>query len=434
MASQVMRLASNLVMTRLLMPEMFGVMALANVLMTGMQMLSDLGLKQNIVQSHRGNDPVFLNTVWSVQILRAGLLWLLMLCGAGGIHLASEWGWVPAQSVYAEPVLPLVIGILSFNILIIGFESTKLATASRSLALGRMMLIDLSCNLAGVLFMVGWALMEPSIWALVLGTLFTSVLRMSASHLLLPGVSNRLGWDGDSLREILHFGKWVFVTSLLGFLAANGDRILLGGLTDPATLGIYSIAFMMVSAMRDALAQLGSSVAFPAFSEIVRERREDLCRAYYKFRLPMDVITLLLTGILFSAGHLLIQALYDERYAAAGHMVEILGIALFEVRFALSSQGFLAMGLPKLLVPVILTRLLVLVGLMPLAYNWWGLDGALWVIGGSALFALPFTLLLKIRHGLFDLRRELLVLPLLGVGYGLGLLFVQAAGILGWTS
>lgn len=433
-ASQIMRLVSNLVMTRLLVPEMFGIMALANVLMTGMQMLSDLGLKQNIVQSRRGNDPVFLNTVWSVQIARAGFLWLLMLCGAGAIYLTNELLWWPEHSVYADLVLPLVIGVLSLNILIIGFESTKLATASRNLALGKVILIDLSCNMVGIVIMVSWALIDRSVWALVFGTLFTSVLRVLTSHKLLPGVDNRLHWDKKSFHEIFHFGKWVFVTSLLGFLAANGDRILLGGLTDSATLGVYAIAFMMVSAMRDVFAQLGSGVAFPAFSEVVRDRREALKRTYYKFRLPLDVASLLATGMLFSAGHLLIQFLYDDRYHAAGHMIEILCIGLFEVRFSLAGQCFMAMGMPKLLAPIILIRLVALFGLMPLAFNWWGLDGALWIAGGSALFALPLTLHFKIKYGLFDLKRELIVLPLIGVGYALGLTLVQAVRLLGWSA
>jgi O-antigen/teichoic acid export membrane protein len=413
--SQLIRLASNLVMTRLLVPEMFGVMALANAIMAGMQLLSDLGLKQNIVQSHNGNAPAFLNTVWTIQIMRGGLIWLLMLGIAGAIYLTDAVHWWHVDSVYADPILPYVIVALSFNAMIGGLESTRLATASRNLALGRMYLLDLTCNLAGVFFMVSWAMVDRSIWALVYGTLFTSALRVLASHTLLPGIRNRLHWDKDSLHEIFNFGKWIFLTSILGFLAANGDRLLLGGLIDPATLGIYSIAFMMVSAIRDAFAVMGSNVAFPAFSEIVRSRKAALKQAYYRFRLPMDVATLVAAGMLFAAGHLLIQFLYDDRYLEAGHMLEILCIGLLEVRFSLAIQCFMALGIPKLMVPLILIRILALFGLMPIAFNLWGLDGALWIVGSSALFALPVTFYFKAKHDLFDLKRELIVLPLIGV-------------------
>jgi len=69
------RFGSNLLMTRLLMPEMFGLMSIATTVMIGLTMFSDVGLKQFIVQHSRGNESAYLNTAWIVQILRGVLLW-----------------------------------------------------------------------------------------------------------------------------------------------------------------------------------------------------------------------------------------------------------------------------------------------------------------------------------------------------------------------
>src|SRR5947209_12532904 len=77
--SQVIRFGSNLLLTRLLVPEMFGVMAIAMVVIIGLAMFSDLGLGQSVVRSVRGSEPLFLNTAWVVQILRGMLLWLIAL-------------------------------------------------------------------------------------------------------------------------------------------------------------------------------------------------------------------------------------------------------------------------------------------------------------------------------------------------------------------
>lgn len=74
---QALRLCSNLIMTRLLVPEMFGIMAIATMVTMILGMLSDIGLRQNIIQSKRGEDPVFLNTAWVVQIIRGFALWLM---------------------------------------------------------------------------------------------------------------------------------------------------------------------------------------------------------------------------------------------------------------------------------------------------------------------------------------------------------------------
>ena len=78
-SSQAVRLGSNLIMTRLLVPEMFGVMAIANLVLFGLALFSDVGIGQGIVQSRRGHDPVYLNTSWTVQIIRGIVIWLLAL-------------------------------------------------------------------------------------------------------------------------------------------------------------------------------------------------------------------------------------------------------------------------------------------------------------------------------------------------------------------
>lgn len=419
-AGAALRLASNLTMTRLLVPEMFGIMAIAQVIMMGLALFSDIGLHQSIVQSRRGREPVYLNTVWTMQVLRGFAMCLIALVIAAGLYVFGLWKWLPAGSVYADPVLPWVVAAVSCSAVIGGFVSTRMATASRDLSLGRVTLIELASQVAGLLCMIVWAMLDRTIWALVGGALFAGALRVFLSHTWLPGEKNSLHWDRSASREIFGFGKWIFLTSILGYLSSSGDRLILGGLTDAETLGLYAIAFFMVSALQEIFSKLAGKVAYPAFSEVVRERPAALKSVYYKFRWPLDIATLLTTGILFSAGHLLIEFLYDDRYRTVGHMMEILCIGMFEVRFSLAGQCFMAMGKPKLLAPIIFVRVVALFLLMPLCFHFWGLEGALWIAGGSVLFTMPVTFYLKIKHGLFDLRHELVVLPLLLLGVLLG--------------
>lgn len=418
-------------MTRLLVPEMFGIMVLANVLLMGLQLTSDLGLRQNIVQHQRGSDLAFLNTIWTVQILRGFMICMAALGAALTLYVLGLAQWLPASSVYAEPILPWIIAALSINALISGFEPTKYAMASRNMSLGKLTQTDLICQASGIACMVAWALLDRSIWALVSGSFVTSLLRVILGNVLLPGERNRLHWDMNIFWEILGFGKWVFATSILGFLAGNGDRLILGGLIDAKTLGMYSIAFFMVGAMRDVFSKLIGKVAFPALSEVARERPSMLKQIYYKFRHPLDVATLLAAGILFFSGHLLINIFYDHRYSPAGHMLEILCIILFEIRYMVAGQCYMALGRPKLMIPVICIQVLALYGLMPIAFAWYGLNGALWVAGGSVLFTIPMTLYLMIKLGLFDIKQELRALPWLIYGLALGWMLNQVAIMIG---
>ena len=57
-----------------------------------LNMLSDIGLRQQIIQSPRGDEPVFLDTAWVVQIVRGILLWLVALLLSAALHIANLGG------------------------------------------------------------------------------------------------------------------------------------------------------------------------------------------------------------------------------------------------------------------------------------------------------------------------------------------------------
>src|ERR1700741_37291 len=214
--SQAIRFGANLVMTRLLLPEMFGVMAIATLVMYGLALFSDLGLRQSIVQSRRGREAVFLNTAWAVQIGRGFVIWAAALLVSTGFLFANRF--VPPASVYADPSLPYVIAMLSLCAVIAGFESTRLCEASRSLTLGRITQIDLASQAAGVLCMLAWAAIDRSIWALVAGGLCAAAARTLRSHGWLPGTANRWKWASAAFRDISGLGKWISAAAIRGFV------------------------------------------------------------------------------------------------------------------------------------------------------------------------------------------------------------------------
>lgn len=418
--SQVLRLGSNLIMTRLLVPEMFGVMAIANIILFGLALFSDFGLGQSIIQSRRGEDPVFLNTAWVVQILRGAVLWALAMLIALGLDLAGMYHLLPAGSAYANSILPYVILALSFSALFSGFESNKLALARRKMELGRVTQIELASQVAALIFMLGWALVSKTIWVLVAGALVAALVRVILSHTLLSGPKNSLAWDRDSFREIIGYGKWVFLSSILGFLVSSGDRLMLGGLVDAKILGLYSIAFMMISSIQQVAAKLIDNISFPLLSEIIRDKPEQLLSKYYKLRVPIDLVLLFLTGFLFFSGRGLITVLYDARYASAGPMLEILSLALFETRFGVTGQYYMARGTPQLLIPLIGSRLIPLYIVLPIIFRYYGFDGALWVIATNSFISIPLTYYFKKINGILDIKRELMVLPALPAGALIG--------------
>src|SRR4051794_7528978 len=96
-AVQAIRLVNNVVLARLLSPPIFGLMALVNTIRTGVELLSDLGISQNIISNPRGADPTFYNTAWTLQVLRGLLLATLCMLMA-----------VPAARFFRQPELATV--------------------------------------------------------------------------------------------------------------------------------------------------------------------------------------------------------------------------------------------------------------------------------------------------------------------------------------
>jgi O-antigen/teichoic acid export membrane protein len=414
------RLGSSLLMTRLLVPQVFGVMAIATMVMVGLAMFSDFGLQPNIVQSRRGSDPAYLNTAWTIQIIRGLLLWLIALCISLLVFAANHVGFLPKASAYADPFLPRVIAVVSVTVAILGFQSTKLFEASRNLWLGRVTLIQLAAHVIGLICMIGWACIDPSIWALVAGNICSAATTTLLSHIWLPGVANRWHWEGSAVHEIIYFGKWIFLSSILFFVANNADRMLLGVYVDSATLGIYSIAFTIFSAIAQILNTIFSQVSFPALSEVVRERALELKRSLYRFHVLTATLTYLCAGGLIASGDTLIRLLYDPRYQQAGWILEVLSVALISVPFNLGQLGFLARGLPRVFTHVIAIRVAVTLVLIPLGFHFFGFPGAVWAIAVSQLMGTPAVIYYQVKYDLFDLARELFLFPALLVGMLLG--------------
>ena len=407
--SQAIRFGANLVMTRLLVPEMFGVMAIATMVMYGLALFSDVGLRQSVVQSRRGREPAFLDTAWTIQIARGFAIWGAALALSVGFVISGPL--LTEGSVYADPSLPYVIAILSLSAIIGGFESTRLHEASRTLSLARVTQIEIASQLFGLACMIGWALVERTIWALVAGALAAAALRTLLSHAWLPGAPNRWRWEGAAAREILAVGRWIFAASALGFLVNSADRLILGALVDSAVLGVYAIAFLLFGAVEQVLVKIVGDVSFPALSEVARERPAALRSAYYRFHLAVGLPACFAAGLLVAAAEPLVALLYDPRYAGAGWMLQILAVALVTLPFRVASQCFVVLGEPAQMTAICAIRLVALCAAVPLGWHFFGLPGALWAIVLSYFSTLPTTLAFVVRHRLFSLRQELALLP-----------------------
>lgn len=422
---QIIRFSSNLILTRFLAPDMFGLMAIATVVMVGLALFSDLGLRPNVIRSERGEDPAFLNTAWVVQIVRGVLLWAAACGISASIAAVNHFGIPIGHGVYADARLPIVLVALSFTSVIYGFATTKTFEASRRLALGRITVIEIVSQILAVSLIFVWLSVDRSIWALVAGNIFASVLSTIMGHVYLPGVTNRWTWDASAFREIFHFGKWLFLSSILGFLATNGDRLMLGGMTNATFLGVYAIAFGIVSSVEQVLFRIVASVAFPAISEIARDHPSRIRDTYYRMHVVIAAIAYFCSGALLASGQALIGVLYDARYAEAGWILQVLAVGLMAIPLQLATYTFLALGKPWMNSTVSAVGTVLLFVAMPGGFYVFGIKGAIWGLVISQLLSAPLIIIFAVQTKLFKAWREIMVLPMLAAGFLAGKLVVE---------
>lgn len=417
LGSQVLRLASNLVLTRLLLPQDFGLMAAVNTLYFALVMFSDLGVWQSVVKSPHGDDPRFLGTAWSMQMARAGLLALGVLGMVLGLLLGQGAGVFAPDTVYADSRLPWMMSVFALCALLQGGESMRLATAQRQLH-GRVMArLELSSQLAALFVTLGLAWWTQTVWALLAGTLIGSAMRTLLSHLVVPGAPVRPCWDRSHVRELLGFGKWVLLSSVVGFLAAHGEKLILGATLGLATFGVFAIAGNLLAAAMGVYSTINGRVIFPSLSQALRDGDETgLVRVYTRVQQIADGFLGLLTGMLLMAGQWVVWLLYDARYHEAGWMLQWLSLGLLAMRHQVVEQLMFARGMPAWVTTNNILRAVLLATAVPAGYTLAGERGAIAGVVLSQFASWPLSLYFKYRQGLLHWGTERWWLPALLVG------------------
>ncbi len=409
--SQCLRLGANLCLTRLLAPEMFGLMALVNVFILGLTLFSDIGIAPSIIQHDRGEESDFLNTAWTIQVIRGFALWLCCLVLA-----------LPVARFYGEPQLSWLIPVVGFTTVITGFNSTALFTFKRRIDLGKLTLFELGIQLLSLSIMLIWAWFHRSIWALVAGNLVSESLKMILSHRLIPGSNNRFAWDKKAIADILAFGKWIFASTAMTFLAAQADRIILGKLLSFQLLGIYNVALIFAELPKMVMMKIGNQVIFPVISRQVGLPRRELRQKILHKRMLVLAVAIPLLGILVGFGDFLILELYDRRYQDAAWMLPILALGIWpNLLIATISPSLLAIGKPLYAAWGNLFKFCYMIIALPLGYSLLGVPGAVIVVACNDL---PFYLV--VAYGLWREKLNAIAQDLLATLLSIALISLMA--------
>jgi len=327
-AAQLIRLSSNLVLTRLLVPEMFGLMLLVNAVLLGLNLFSDIGIRDSIINTKGESNHDFLKTAWTLQILRGCVVFLIAFAAA-----------VPLESYYGYEGLATLLMVCSTTAIIDSCSSVNLYVLHKKLEFRPEIILDAVTSLFGAMIMITAAYFYQSVWSLVLGMVSQSIFKAVLTHMVIPGPKMGFGFNVDVVKKMVHFGKWIFLSTATMYISWQGDKLILGKTISPAELGVYSIAIAFGLLFKEFVAKLSHSMLMPVFRLMV-EGGESY-RRIIKIRLPIILFAFISSLILTVMAEAIISFLYDDRYNDAGWMFQILIFVGFLHSFDDTIRGFL---------------------------------------------------------------------------------------------
>jgi O-antigen/teichoic acid export membrane protein len=400
--SQVLRLLSNLVLTRLLVPEAFGLMALVTVFIQGLTMFTDIGIGPSIIQNKRGDDSEFLNTAWTIQVIRGVFLWL------GSCALAY-----PVSLIYNQSSLLYLLPVVGLTAIISGFSPTKVYTANRNLALARLTGIDLGSQILSLAVTVGFVFAYNNVWALVVGYVMGTFIKLALSHVAIAGPPNRFHWDTSASHELIHFGKWLFFTSICGFVIDQVDKIILGHSLTAAELGVYGIGSLMGLVPLLMTIAVSSKVLLPIYRTKVPARELADRNSIFKAKAIINLGFLGMSSLLVLGGPMIISLLYDDRYAEAGGITSLVCACSFARHLCVINDcAFLAIGKSRTFGLIMFVSAITQLATTLIGVTYWGLGGVVLATGiGPAVGYL--LIISQIRHlGIWFMRWDALMVSL----------------------
>lgn len=316
----VLRLVSNLILTRLLFPEAFGMMALVMAYLSAMTMVSDAGINASILQNRRGDEPRFLDTAWTIQVIRGAGLWV--------VTLGLAW---PMAALYQEPLLAPLLIVSALSLIVSGLTPSKVFSAQRHMAIRRMALLEVGAQVISLILLAGLAWWMQSVWALGIGTVLAAIIRIGGFWLFLPGRANRFCFDREVARELFTFGKYIFFNSAITFFYKSGDKAILGLYLDLGTIGIYMIGAQLAMLSQEVVDIVSRRLVIPTYRQSLEPGSAISRQSILKTRRLIGLGGTLVSLSMALLGPWIIETLYDPRYHLAAPVLVLMAASAIPV-------------------------------------------------------------------------------------------------------
>ncbi len=376
-------LISTIILARLLVPEDFGLIAMAMSMIAALELMSAFSFDVVLIQKQDSATRDHYNTAWTFNVL-FGCLSALVL------FLLAK----PAALFYAEPRLQTVMYFLATGSLIQGIENIGIIAFRKDMNFNKEFIFQVGKKLAGFMVTVPLAFLLGNYWALVAGILSGKI----AGVLLSYGMNRYRPWFSLACAgDLYHFSKWLFINNVVGFLKLRSADFILGKVSGSRQLGLYTIGYEISNLPTTELVAPINRAVFPGYSKIAH----DLARLGEGFISVIGMITLLAVpagvGIAATAS-LLVPVVLGEKWLEIIPLIQLLALS-GAVGAMQTNIGpvYLSLGKPRVLTLLGAIHVLIFIPLVIFLSRLYGATGAAWASFITVLLMFPVNYLALLR-------------------------------------
>jgi len=337
---------STIVLARLLTKEDFGVVGYALVVISLLDVLSDLGVGAALVY-HRENPHAASTAFWLgifVGVALFGISWFV----------APLAGWY-----FNDPRAVPVIRVLALTFPVSAFSNVHDNLLKKALEFRRKFVPDLSRSVAKGIFSILFAVFGLGAWSLVLGQVLGTLTTVFTYWRVFPW-KPAFRFDWPLGRSLLSYGMNIVVVDSLAMLLLNIDYLFVGRFLGAEALGVYSLAFRMPDLLITQFCTSVSRVLFPVYVKM-RDRAQSLGRGFLITMRYVSMVTVPLGLGLALVSRPFVLIFLTEKWVEAIPVIQAISIYAMFLSLAYNAGSlYKATGKPHILTRLGFVRLIML--------------------------------------------------------------------------
>lgn len=331
---------TQMILARILAPEIFGVVATVNMVISFTDMFTDAGFQKYIVQHEfRDDDELYKNTnvaFWTNMFISI-CLWLLI------IILRN-----PIAGIVGAEGKGVVIAVACVQLPLTAFSSIQMSMYRRKFNFRSLFYMRIVVAIIPLVITIPLALLGFGYWSLIFG----NICSILAQAIILTAKSSwkpRLFFDFSILREMLSFSLWSMFETIAIWFTAWIDSFVVGSILDEYYLGLYNTSLNMVNSVIAIVTFAVTPVLFASLSRVQFEQK-----TFNQIFLTTQKLTaylLLPIGVgIFLYRDLATSVLLGNQWGEASDIIGILAVskAVRTILVSINSEAYRAKGLPKL--------------------------------------------------------------------------------------